>query len=692
MASVSSLDKDLRNMRLSKYTPQASNEVKEWIEEVLGDRLPQGDLLDALKDGVALCKLINLAVQPGVKYKSSSMPFVQMENISHFLRACQQPPLNLQPHDVFLTVDLYERKDPTQVIQCIGAFSRRASTLQPAAFKRSIGPQSRAAAASPLRGSNYTSPTSTSSSRARGLSRGSETSSTFDSTATRSTASSIEPNTTGGSHSSNTTANGVSTPRGKTSSWSRKSDEGVTAPAWNIHQYGYMGGASQGNQGIAFGARRQITSPSPKVPTLAEKERKRREEQAEQDRMRAEVEAAERQRKIEQEAEEERQQLAEEQRREEQSRKQRERERREAEEEKRRWEEEERRWKDEEERRLREERESEAAKKAERSGNNGRSDTQLRGQFLSQYQAEQDASADRVRQLELELEKAKERERQYEQERQENLSRQSRGRPDSQASSDPRPMRQDGRKATSRSRSRARGLGQQIHNEATLGGEEGYARAEGNGPPSTRPLPNPSDAQYHTRHPPNVGDPTKYEPPSSHTDARPLPEPVAAPVQLKTNTTGPSSRPLPDPAAYASNSNRTDRYLAQHPAPEQAKPRSHVPNELGFDSAAERHMEDSRREASQTKTKAGGWASKSLLEREMERERQRQQEWEEAQKVTQAAADSGVGRGLKEGTVGEGGSWDVNQYGWTGGDNQNRGGPGLALGGRRQIIGPRPPP
>lgn len=56
MASVSSLDKDLRNMRLSKYTPQAANEVRSWIEEVLGEPLPSGDVLQALKDGVALCK------------------------------------------------------------------------------------------------------------------------------------------------------------------------------------------------------------------------------------------------------------------------------------------------------------------------------------------------------------------------------------------------------------------------------------------------------------------------------------------------------------------------------------------------------------------------------------------------------------------------------------------------------------
>ena len=56
MASVTSLDKDMRNIRLSKYTPQAASEVRGWIEDVLGEKLKPGDLLEALKDGTALCK------------------------------------------------------------------------------------------------------------------------------------------------------------------------------------------------------------------------------------------------------------------------------------------------------------------------------------------------------------------------------------------------------------------------------------------------------------------------------------------------------------------------------------------------------------------------------------------------------------------------------------------------------------
>jgi hypothetical protein len=60
MASVTSLDKDLRKMRLEKYTPAAANEARTWIEDILGENLPSSDLLEGLKDGVALCRYVPL--------------------------------------------------------------------------------------------------------------------------------------------------------------------------------------------------------------------------------------------------------------------------------------------------------------------------------------------------------------------------------------------------------------------------------------------------------------------------------------------------------------------------------------------------------------------------------------------------------------------------------------------------------
>jgi len=56
MASVTSLDQDMKRLRMDRYTPQAANQVRSWIEGVLGETLPAGDLLDALKDGTVLCR------------------------------------------------------------------------------------------------------------------------------------------------------------------------------------------------------------------------------------------------------------------------------------------------------------------------------------------------------------------------------------------------------------------------------------------------------------------------------------------------------------------------------------------------------------------------------------------------------------------------------------------------------------
>jgi transgelin len=56
MASVTSLDHDMKKLRLDRYTPGAANEIRAWIEAMLGERLAAGDLMNALKDGVALCK------------------------------------------------------------------------------------------------------------------------------------------------------------------------------------------------------------------------------------------------------------------------------------------------------------------------------------------------------------------------------------------------------------------------------------------------------------------------------------------------------------------------------------------------------------------------------------------------------------------------------------------------------------
>lgn len=593
MASVSSLDQDMRRLRFDRYTPQAAEEARSWIEATLGEKLQPGDLLEALKDGVALCKydigshcfrtanlhrrLANLILAPpGIKYKASSMPFTQRENISHFLTACERAPLNLHSHDRFLTVDLYDAKDPAQVLQCITAFSRAANAVNPSRFTRVIGPR-QGSASSPTR-RTFTGDRG-GAGHARGLSDASHGSATG--TNGRQT---LSPTLTGGSNGSTSTKSPVP----PVSSWSKKSDEMTSAPAWNIHQYGYMGGASQGNQGVSFGARRQIISPDVTVPSLADKERRRKEREAEADRLRHQSEESERRRKVEQEQEQRRERALEQDRREEVARKARDKEREEVEAERRRWEEEERRWREEDERRKKDD---EAANRTNHAS--------LTGQYLSQYQAEQakpvssrETESDRVRELERQLEEAKERERQYQ---------------------------------------RGRGT-QASRDDEVLETTDTYRRPETVGPPKMEAVQDHStvDERAQLRQPWSDNQSSASTAVQTVPLGRPLPKPES------TNDFA-SPRPLPTPTAARYNSpvpapvSRTDRWLSSNPAPASTQPRTHFPEELGMTSESERAAEDARRIASQQKTKAGGWASKSLLEREMERERERQREWEEAQ-------------------------------------------------------------
>ena len=633
-------------------------------------------------------RLADLASPGSVRgFKATAiMPFVQMENIELFIRACRSQ-FSLREHDLFVTANLFEDKDMLQVIRCLSAFSRWAHERAPAHFPSEIGGRTRGTLSPDGTG------TPTFGSRTRGVSNASNTSSAYN--AGPRPPSVMMASRTGDSNGRKSPVKagspGPLSPGG-VSSWSKKSDELGTAPAWNIAQYGYMGGASQGNLGVAFGGRRQITSAGPHVPSMAEKEKKRREKEGEEERIRLQAEEdamrereAANRRKREQAAEEERRAQEDERRRwAEEARKI---EQYRQEQEKKKWAEEERRWQKEEEQRQKEEREAEARLSQDRSRSRARSDARLQGQFLSQYQAEQgikmgdsaNDSADsiRVKELERQLEEARERERRYEQERQSRRPTTKQDHHNTEEHDLSLRLKDESSRTRARSRSRPRAPSRKNSDEEWRADERDYLRK-----------------QWASHH--QTGDTHEVPPPKP---PRPLPEPAAPalPVRVKTNTTGPSSRPLPDPAAYASSNpppssqNRTDRFLASNPAPQQAQARTTYSSEIGgFDSSAERDAEDRRRAASQNKTKAGGWASKSLLEREMELERQRQQEWEESQK--EVKTKKSMGEGVDGIGGGLGGKWDVNQWtGYTGGDGGNRGNLGVG-GGRRQIVGPRPPP
>lgn len=736
MASVTSLDGDLRRLRLDKYTPAAANEARSWIEGVLGERLAGSDLLEGLKDGVALCRLANLAVpSPGIRFKRSAMPFVQMENISHFLRVCQASPLSLQQHDVFLTVDLYEAKDPAQVLQCLGAFSRAANRVNPAAFPTAIGPRSN-------RSGSIVSPQSTGNGNGNGSAPGSLGMPTPASPPRRN-----GPSTT---TRVPVTPSRLVDPSGRASpgmsptsvtTWSKRDMEGSTAPAWNIAQYGYIGGASQGNLGISFGGRRQITSAGPHVVTLADKERARKEKEAEQARLRQEEEERRRREEL----------AAEERRWEEETQRLRDEEKRKVDEERRQWEEEERQWKLTEERRRREEEEAEARLVEERqqrlrsgSNSNGndttsgapatglKRDARLHGQYLSQYQAEQGISGggsaraedetaaygNRVRELEQELEQARQREQEYERERRERAGlsvddgwttggggggggRSSRARSRSRAASrnasrnasrhaSRPPSRQDSWSRnepevlrTPRSQSRHQFADQDRSSVSGNGNSNGRSLGSpfGSSPPPTspRPLPDPRAAARASQlpqppQPPQAQDLSSSPPPPlPHRQVEELNKPAKPPAKP------PVKAPVKAPAKLPAK-------LPSHPLPQSPPQPPQLPQRPP-------HQLPQKPAPAPAPAQKPSWAGKSLLEREMEMERQRQREWEESQKETAAVAAATARSGAEPASVdGLDGRWDVSQWGgYTGGDSQNRGAQGIGAG-RRQIVGPRPLP
>jgi hypothetical protein len=626
-----------------------------------------------------------------------------MENISHFLRTCQSPPFNLPDHDMFLTVDLYEQKDPAQVLQCLGAFSRAAHRINPSAFPSAIGARSGRGGVLSPQSTGPATPTGRNDIRGRGTSNASNASSAYGRGAPTLTASKTGDTGSGRwSPTKSPTNNGSSSPPVSVSSWSTRAHEGATSPAWNISQYGYMGGASQGVLGIAFGGRRQITSAGPHVPNMAEKERRRKEAEAEAERQRQQMEDEERRRKAEMEAEEERMRLEEERRWAEETRRLREQEARKIEEEKRKWEEEERQWKLEEERRRKEEEEAEKRLQQERQRSRGNSDARLRGQFLSEQGISPNSSqrsgngseyGNRVKELEKELELARQREADYERERQGRPPRKlespedkkSRARSRSRPASRP-PSRQDSwRPKDDRSISTSPHPSPRINQDSQWSqpSQHYFEGAGSTAPPppprSPRPLPDPRTAAA----PPPPSAPLKKQ--RTGGDGPPV-------IPIRKHHTG--SRPLPDPAAYASsatatpppagNAARSPPAAIPHairplPAKNPAAIRS-PPNNSPF-ARPDRYGANPTSPPAQ---KPAPPKKQSLLEREMELERQRQREWEEAQKETATRA-----RGEVDGV---GGRWDVSQWsGYTGGDTQNKGAQGIGAG-RRQIVGPRPLP
>ena len=102
------------------------------LEEVRGAEMLQ----EKLKDGIVLCKLMNV-LQPNSipKISDSQQPFKQMENINNFLSACEA--YGCKRGDLFQTVSLYDGINMAEVLNGIFALGRKANQKG----VRGIGPK-----------------------------------------------------------------------------------------------------------------------------------------------------------------------------------------------------------------------------------------------------------------------------------------------------------------------------------------------------------------------------------------------------------------------------------------------------------------------------------------------------------------------------------------------------------------------
>lgn len=95
----------------------------QWIADVLGEKLPDQQYEDILKDGVVLCNLIN-KIAPGSvkKIQTKGTNFQLMENIQRFQAAIKK--YGVPEEEIFQTADLFEKRNIPQVTLCLYALGR----------------------------------------------------------------------------------------------------------------------------------------------------------------------------------------------------------------------------------------------------------------------------------------------------------------------------------------------------------------------------------------------------------------------------------------------------------------------------------------------------------------------------------------------------------------------------------------
>jgi len=125
------IDTELKKKMDAKLDPAKAAQALAWMEALSGMKAGGQSLQEFLKDGIVLCKAINV-IKPGTvkAINNSTMPFKQMENVAAYLSGCRT--LGMKSSDEFMTRDLYENANMVIVIDNIhslGGISRKVGSF-----------------------------------------------------------------------------------------------------------------------------------------------------------------------------------------------------------------------------------------------------------------------------------------------------------------------------------------------------------------------------------------------------------------------------------------------------------------------------------------------------------------------------------------------------------------------------------
>jgi len=122
------MDAEMERKMQDKRDIQFEKELIKWIEEVIGEKLEfQDDIIESLRSGIVLCKVLNV-LQPGtIKINKKGIAMMEMENIQLYLKAVSK--LGVPSAELFVCSDLYERKGVQQVQISVLSLARLSQTI-----------------------------------------------------------------------------------------------------------------------------------------------------------------------------------------------------------------------------------------------------------------------------------------------------------------------------------------------------------------------------------------------------------------------------------------------------------------------------------------------------------------------------------------------------------------------------------